>query len=96
MHAATEVLARETVGEFVDHDDAGQREPDQEEGLEEGEGPEGARDPVKTLLNGSFDQTLESQMELEARAIADLSATADGQEGIHSFLEKRKPKFIGA
>ncbi len=58
-------------------------------------GPTLAFGAVKRLLNGSFDQTLESQMELEARAIAELSVTADGQEGIHSFVEKRKPNFKG-
>jgi len=59
-------------------------------------GPTLAFAAVKNLLNGSFDQTLESQMELEARAIAGLSVTADGQEGMHAFLEKRKPHFKGA
>lgn len=58
-------------------------------------GPTAAFGGVKTLLNGTFDQTLESQMELEARAIGDLVIGADGQEGIHAFLEKRKPAFKG-
>ena len=60
-----------------------------------GEGPQIATGAVKSLLNGTFDQTLESQMELEARAIAELSVTADGQEGINAFLAKRKPEFRG-
>ncbi len=59
-------------------------------------GPTLAFGAVKTLLNGTFDQTLESQMELEARAIAELSVTADGQEGINAFMAKRKPEFRGA
>jgi 2-(1,2-epoxy-1,2-dihydrophenyl)acetyl-CoA isomerase len=59
-------------------------------------GPTLAFGAVKNLLNGSFDQTLESQMELEARSIGEMSATADGQEGIRAFLEKRKPGFRGA
>lgn len=59
-------------------------------------GPTLAFGALKNLLNGSFDQTLESQMELEARAIGEMSATADGQEGIRAFLEKRKPEFRGA
>ena len=50
---------------------------------------------VKTLLNETFEHGLETQMELEARAIADMSATADGQEGIRAFLDKRKPEFKG-
>ena len=59
-------------------------------------GPTAAYAAVKTLLNGTFDQTLESQMELEARAIAGLAVGDDGQEGINAFLEKRKPVFKGA
>lgn len=58
-------------------------------------GPTLAFGAVKTLLNGTFEQALESQMELEARAIAELSVSADGQEGIRAFLEKRKPEFTG-
>lgn len=58
-------------------------------------GPTLAFGAVKSLLNGSFDQTLESQMELEARAIADLVVTEDGQEGIRAFVDKRKPEFKG-
>jgi 2-(1,2-epoxy-1,2-dihydrophenyl)acetyl-CoA isomerase len=50
---------------------------------------------VKTLLNESFEHSLEAQMELEARAIAELVASGDGQEGIKAFLEKRKPQFSG-
>lgn len=59
-------------------------------------GPTRSFGAVKTLLNGTFEQTLESQMELEARSIADLARSADGQEGIRAFLEKRKPKFTDA
>lgn len=58
-------------------------------------GPTAAYGAVKTLLNGTFEQTLESQMELEARTIAGLANGADGQEGIRAFLEKRKPEFKG-
>ena len=58
-------------------------------------GPTLAFGAVKSLLNGSFDQSLESQMELEARTIAELAISADGQEGISAFLGKRKPQFTG-
>jgi 2-(1,2-epoxy-1,2-dihydrophenyl)acetyl-CoA isomerase len=59
-------------------------------------GPTLAHGAIKQLLNGSFDQALESQMELEARAIAGLALSADGQEGIAAFRAKRKPEFRGA
>ncbi|MEM8768000.1 MAG: enoyl-CoA hydratase-related protein [Pseudomonadota bacterium] len=58
-------------------------------------GPTLAYGAVKTLLNGTFEQTLESQMELEARAIAAMSVTDDGQEGINAFVTKRQPEFKG-
>ncbi len=58
-------------------------------------GPTQAFGEVKALLNSSFDQSLETQMELEARAIAKLIASDDGQEGLDAFLNKRKPEFKG-
>ena len=58
-------------------------------------GPTQAFGKVKELLNSSFDNALETQMEYEARAIAGLISTPDGQEGLHAFLEKRKPEFNG-
>ena len=58
-------------------------------------GPTQAFGEVKSLLNSSFDQSLETQMELEARAIAKLIASDDGQEGLDAFLNKRKPEFKG-
>ena len=59
------------------------------------QGPTQAFGQVKALLDGSFDHSLESQMELEARAIAGLVGGPDGQEGLHAFLDKRKPQFSG-
>lgn len=50
---------------------------------------------VKRLLHESFAGTLETQMELEARAIAAMSHTHDGREGIEAFLGKRRPTFLG-
>ncbi|MCX7064977.1 MAG: enoyl-CoA hydratase-related protein, partial [Proteobacteria bacterium] len=58
-------------------------------------GPTRAYGAVKSLLNASFENGLETQMELEARAIADMSATADGREGVAAFIGKRKPQFTG-
>lgn len=58
-------------------------------------GPTRAFGRVKSLLNESFEHSLEAQMELESRSIADMSVSADGQEGISAFLAKRKPEFTG-
>src|SRR5690606_29768454 len=59
-------------------------------------GPTFAYGVVKKLLVNSAYDSLESQMEHETRGIADCSRTADGQEGIAAFLEKRKPQFGGS
>lgn len=48
---------------------------------------------VRRLLLSSFSNTLESHMEIEARAISDAARSQNGQEGIKAFLEKRKPTF---
>jgi len=58
-------------------------------------GPTAAYAQVKQLLDASFSQSLETQMELEARAIASQVASVDGQEGMRAFVEKRKPQFRG-
>jgi 2-(1,2-epoxy-1,2-dihydrophenyl)acetyl-CoA isomerase len=50
---------------------------------------------AKRLLHSGWTETLETQMELETRAIAERAHTADGPEGIAAFLEKRAPKFTG-
>ncbi len=57
-------------------------------------GPTGAFGRARRLLLSSFETSLETQMELEARDIAACAHTAQGKEGIAAFLEKRKPSFI--
>jgi 2-(1,2-epoxy-1,2-dihydrophenyl)acetyl-CoA isomerase len=52
-----------------------------------------AHGAIKNLLSTTFNNGLETQMELEGRFIAACAATENGQEGIRSFIEKRKPKF---
>ncbi len=59
-------------------------------------GPTLAYGEVKRLLADSFSSGLETQMELETRAIAGLTRyTRDAREGIKAFSEKRKPQFEG-
>jgi 2-(1,2-epoxy-1,2-dihydrophenyl)acetyl-CoA isomerase len=48
---------------------------------------------ARRLLLDSFTNTIETQMELESRAIAAQARTAEGREGIASFVEKRRPHF---
>ena len=48
---------------------------------------------VKKLLLCSFDNSLETQMELEGRYVSQCAASADGREGIQAFLDKRTPNF---
>jgi 2-(1,2-epoxy-1,2-dihydrophenyl)acetyl-CoA isomerase len=57
------------------------------------QGATGAFGSAKRLLHGGWNQTLETQMELESRAIAEAGGSADGQEGIRAFVEKRRAKF---
>jgi len=59
-------------------------------------GPTRAFGQVKALLNASFDNGMETQMEFESRGIADMVRTQDGQEGINAFLNKRQPQFKGS
>jgi len=56
-------------------------------------GPTGALGAAKRLLRGSLAHDLETQMTLEAEALATAAASADGREGIAAFLEKRAPRF---
>ena len=47
----------------------------------------------KRLLLDSFNNTLESQLELERQGISACAAHPHGVEGIKAFVEKRKPSF---
>ena len=58
-------------------------------------GPTKAFGSVKRLLNESSHTSLETQMELETREIANCAMGVDGQEGIQAFLAKRTPVFKG-
>lgn len=47
----------------------------------------------KKLLNDAFETSLESQLERERNGLEQCGCHADGQEGLKSFVEKRKPVF---
>lgn len=56
-------------------------------------GPLNAYASVKKLLNETFNNGLEAQMELEGIHISNNSASKNGLEGLTAFNEKRKPIF---
>ena len=58
-------------------------------------GPTEAYGGIKRLFLQTPNRSMESQMEDEAQALAAVSQTADAQEGIRAFREKRKPVFTG-
>jgi 2-(1,2-epoxy-1,2-dihydrophenyl)acetyl-CoA isomerase len=57
------------------------------------DGPTFALGKTRNLLLQSFHSSFETQMEAEARAIAESGRSPAGQEGIRAFLAKRKPEF---
>ncbi len=50
---------------------------------------------TKRLLNSSYDNTLEEQLDMEKHVQIQAGATHDFKEGVLAFLEKRKPVFKG-
>jgi 2-(1,2-epoxy-1,2-dihydrophenyl)acetyl-CoA isomerase len=50
---------------------------------------------TKKLINQSFDNTLEAQLNAEKELQAEAGTTHDFREGVTAFLEKRKPVFKG-
>ena len=58
-------------------------------------GPTEAFGSVKRLLAATFDNGLETQMEMEAREVTENARGVDGREGVGAFLAKRKPEFSG-
>lgn len=51
---------------------------------------------AKRLLVSAYNQTLETQLELETVSIAEMGRTHDGRHGIDSFANRRKPEFRGS
>lgn len=59
-------------------------------------GPTLAYSGVKTALRRSFDHDLDAQLALEARLQGACGQSADVQEGVAAFLQKRPARFQGA
>jgi len=58
-------------------------------------GPTAAYAHVKQAIRGSYDNTLDEQLALEARLQGDCGKTRDFKEGVLAFLEKRPANFEG-
>jgi len=58
-------------------------------------GPTAAFGEIRRLFNSVHDQPLETQLELEAQALARIAGSADAREGITAFAGKRAADFKG-
>ncbi|WP_322889242.1 MULTISPECIES: enoyl-CoA hydratase-related protein [unclassified Yoonia] len=59
------------------------------------QGPTVAYRQLKKAIRGSFENSLDEQLALEARLQGRCGQTRDFQEGVVAFLEKRKPVYEG-
>ena len=59
------------------------------------EGPSVAFGKLKNLVHNSFLDSLEGQMEFEARMIAESAKTKDGINGVDAFVNKHRASFKG-
>jgi 2-(1,2-epoxy-1,2-dihydrophenyl)acetyl-CoA isomerase len=60
------------------------------------QGPTKAYGAAKRLFHQSTWESLETQMELEAQAIATSGRTSDFRDGVTAFANKKAPSFKGA
>lgn len=58
-------------------------------------GPTGTYKLVKDAIRGSYDNTLDAQLDLEAQLQGVAAASKDFMEGVTAFLQKRAAKFTG-
>ncbi len=58
-------------------------------------GPTQSYSHIKRLMNETWSNTLETQLEREGRAFEACSTTTDFRTGVSSFVKKSKPEFVG-
>ncbi|WP_346910967.1 enoyl-CoA hydratase-related protein [uncultured Roseibium sp.] len=56
-------------------------------------GPRSAQHRTKKLLRAAWNTPLDPHLDAEAACFADVSRSADFEEGVAAFRERRKPKF---
>ena len=59
------------------------------------QGPTKAYAGVKALFNSAWENDIATQLDAETEAFVDISLTADFQEGIKAFTERRQARFQG-
>ena len=74
-------------------DDASLSNEAQRQALELATGPTTAYGATRRMLLRSSESSLESALEEESRALAEMARGLHGQEGISAFISKRKPVF---
>ncbi|MEP2428639.1 MAG: enoyl-CoA hydratase-related protein, partial [Tateyamaria sp.] len=59
------------------------------------QGPTAAYSAIKTVIRGSWNNTLDDQLTLEARQQGQCGKSRDFKEGVLAFTEKRAARFEG-
>ncbi len=94
MWSASEALRNGLVSEVVD-DEAALRSTARALATELARGPTRAFGEIKRLFQTSFEQTLETQLEDEAQAIARCTRTEDAWGALNAVRTKQQPEFTG-
>ncbi|MCA1638707.1 MAG: hypothetical protein LC768_10305 [Acidobacteria bacterium] len=57
--------------------------------------PTGSIGRIKKMLNASFSNDLQTQLDLEHQCQIESGKSNDFKEGVQAFFEKRQPNFTG-